>query len=67
MLNIELTSYGLDEILKEIMRDLKSAIGNNNSKKRKDEVIYKTLGAVNAIWNMVQVTEPDVDKEAEPE
>ena len=67
MLNIELTSWGLDDTLKEIMRDLENVLGNNNSKKRKDEVIYKTLGAVNAIWNMVTVTESNVDTEVESE
>jgi hypothetical protein len=65
MMNIELTSCGLDETLKDIMKDLESAVGNDNSKKRKDEVMYKVLGSVNAIWNMVQVTEPDASAEAE--
>jgi len=67
MLNIELTSWGLDDTLKEIMRDLENVLGNNNSKKRKDEVIYKTLGAVNTIWNMVTVIESNVDTEVESE
>ena len=57
MLNLELTSYGFDEILKEIRIDLESAIDRGVSKKRKDEIIYKTLGAVNALWNMIQVVE----------
>lgn len=57
MLNIELTSYGLDDILKGIMDDLESAMGNNISKRRKDEIIYKILGTVNALYHMVQVVE----------
>lgn len=67
MLNIELTSFGLDETLKDIMKDLRSALGNNNSKKRKDEVMYKVLGSVTALWNMVQVTETGTDTEVESE
>lgn len=57
MLNIELTSYGLDDTLKGIMDDLESAMGNNISKRRKDEIIYKTLGTVNTLYHMVQVVE----------
>lgn len=57
MFNIELTSYGLDDTLKDIMDDLESAIGNNISKRKKDEIIYKILGTVNTLYRMVQVVE----------
>lgn len=57
MLNIELTSYGLDDTLKDIMNDLELAIGNNISKRRKDEIIYKILGTVNALYQTIQVVE----------
>lgn len=61
MLNIKLTQYGLDDTIKEIISDLESVIGRSYSKKQKDDMIYKTLGAVNTIWNMVQVVETDND------
>ena len=35
MLNMELTSYGFDETLKEIINDLESVLGRNYSKKQK--------------------------------
>ena len=64
MLNIELTSYGLDDTLRDIMDDLESAMGNNISKRRKDEIIYKILGTVNALCHIVQVVEvEDVAKD----
>lgn len=65
MLNIKLTQYGLDDTIKEIIDNLKSVIGGSYSKKQKDAVIYKTLGAVNTIWNMVQVVEADNDTVSE--
>lgn len=65
MLNIKLTQYGLDDTIKEIIDDLESVIGGSYSKKQKDAVIYKTLGAVNTIWNMVQVVEADNDTVSE--
>ena len=67
MLKIELTSYGLDDTLKEISGDLNSALGSNISKKRKDAMIYKVLGCVDALWNLVRVIEekPEEDNEEE--
>lgn len=61
MLNIELMQCGLDDTLKEIRSDLESVIGKSYSKRQKDAAIYKTLGAVNTIWNMVTVVEVDND------
>lgn len=49
MLNIELMECGLDDTLKEIKSSLESVLGRSYSKKQKDEVIYKTLGAVNTL------------------
>lgn len=65
MLNIELMQCGLDDTLKEIRSDLESVIGKSYSKRQKDAVIYKTLGAVNTIWNMVQVVEANNDTVSE--
>ena len=59
MLKAELTYYGLDDTLKEIMADLEGAVGKEHSKKRKDEILYKTLGAINAIFNMMRVSEAE--------
>lgn len=67
MLNIELTSFGLDETLKDIMKDLESVLGGDSSKRRKDEVMYKVLGAVTALWNMVQVVEAEPETNVEEE
>ncbi len=64
MLNIELIEYGLDEILKEMKEDLESVLGGQFSKKQKDYVICKTMGAVNALYKMINVTEVDVDTES---
>ena len=65
MLNIELMETGLDDTLRDIKNDLKSVLGSGFSKKQKDEVIYKTLGAVNTLWNLVRVEEFDSDIEDE--
>lgn len=65
MLNMELTSYGLDDTLKKIMNDLESALGRSCSKKQKDKAICKTLGAINTLWNMIQVIEVSTDTESE--
>jgi hypothetical protein len=67
MLNIELTWYGLDDTLKELIDALESALGNDNSKRRKDEMIYKALGYTNAVLNMVRVVESDENNECESE
>jgi len=63
MLNIELIECGLDDTLKEIKSDLESVLGRSYSKKQKDEMIYKTLGAVNTLWYLIGVTETDTDAE----
>lgn len=65
MLNIELTWYGLDDTLKELISALESALGNDNSKRRKDEMIYKALGYANAMVNMVRVVEVEADENNE--
>lgn len=65
MLNIELTLYGVDDTLKEIREDLNSVLGSNISKKRKDEIIYKTIGSVKTLWRLIYVSEEDTDKDEE--
>lgn len=65
MLNIELTECGLDEILRDINNNLKSVLGRKNSKKQKDDAICKTIGAVNALYQMIMITEVDADTENE--
>ena len=57
MLNIKLTEYGVDDTLKDIRENLESALGKQTSKRRKDEMIYRALGAVDALWNMISITE----------
>ena len=65
MLNIELTEYGIDDTLKMIKNDLESVLGKGYSKKQKDAVMYKTLGAVDTLWNLIQVIEVGADTETE--
>ena len=64
MLNIELLSYGVDDIMKQIVEDLRVAL-SSNSKRQKDAMIAKTLGAINAIQNMIIIMEVDNDTTAE--
>ena len=65
MLNMALRSSGFDDILREIINDLESVLGSNYSKKQKDEVMYKTLGTINTLWMLLQVTEVSDDTESE--
>ena len=62
MLKIELNEYGVEDTLKEISEYLESAI-KSNSKKQKNEIIYKALGAINTLYYVIDVTETDDDKE----
>jgi hypothetical protein len=56
----------LDDTIKELVDALESAL-NDNSKRRKDEMIYKALGYANAVLNMVRVVESDENNECESE
>lgn len=64
MINVELRDNGLDNTLKRIKLDLESVLGKNISKKKKDEMIYKTLGAVDALWDMLWIYETDSENES---
>ena len=66
MLKIELNECGIENTLREIKDYLKSAI-ETSSKKYKNEMIYKALGAVNALYYVIDVTEVDNDTENEPD
>lgn len=57
MLNIELTEYGLDDTLKYMKDRLETAIGKKVTKEYKDNIIYETIGAINALYNVLQVTD----------
>ena len=57
MLNLELIREGLDDTLRDIMNDLEPVVGKHVSKSEKDAAICKTLGAINAIWYLLRVTE----------
>lgn len=64
-LNIKLTDYGFDDTIETIKHDLESALGNKVSKKRKDEMIYKSLGALDTIWNLLIIEDhKDEDDES---
>ncbi len=65
MLNIELTEYGLDDTLKDMKDRLEKAIGKKVSKEYKDNIIYETIGAINALYNTLQVARVDVETKSE--
>ena len=61
MLKIELCDYGVEDTLKAISEYLEDAI-KSSSKKRKNEIIHKALGTVNALYYVIDVTEINYDK-----
>lgn len=58
MLKIELRDYGVEDILRKISCYLESAI-KLNSKKEKNEIICKALGAINTLYYVISVEEVD--------
>lgn len=63
MLEIKLNDYGVGDILREISDYLESAI-KSNSKKQKNEIIHKALGAIETLYYVIEVTEVDDDTES---
>lgn len=63
-LNIRLTIFGLERTLKEIMDDLANAT-MVKTKRSKDELIYKALGEVKALYNVLEVKADKDDTEEE--
>ena len=63
MLEIKLNDYGVENTLTEIRDYLESAI-KSDSKKRKNEMIYKALGAVQTLYYTIDVTEVKTDAES---
>lgn len=64
MLEIKLNDYGVEDTLKEISGYLESAI-KSSSKRRKNEIIYKALGAIETLYYVIDITESDNDTEDE--
>ena len=64
MLKIELAEYGVEDTLKEVSEYLESAI-KCISKREKNNIIYKALGAINALYYVINVTEVSTDTENE--
>lgn len=64
MLKIELNDYGIEDVLQEIINDLELAI-KKNSKKQKNDIIYKALGKVETLYYVINITEIDNDTEGE--
>ena len=62
MLKIELNDYGIEDTLKEISIDLESAI-ESRSKKQKNEIMNRVLGAIETLCYIMNITEVDVDIE----
>lgn len=63
-LNIRLTIFGLERTLKEVMDDLSNAT-MVKTKRSKDELIYKALGEVKALYNVLEVKADKDDTEEE--
>ena len=67
-LNMGLKIFGLEKTLKEIMDDLANAT-MVRTKRSKDELIYKALGEVKALYNVLEVkaekSETDAGEEVE--
>lgn len=63
-LNIRLTILGLERTLKEVMDDLANAT-MVKTKRSKDELIYKALGEVKALYNVLEVKADKDDAEEE--
>ena len=57
MVNIKLYEFGIEDTLREISGYLNWAIGDNISKKRKNEAICKALGAVETLLNIIEIEE----------
>lgn len=57
MLNVKLTECGFEQFLDDIAEDLESVLGKDISKKQKDEMIYKALGAIEVLYQLVIITE----------
>ena len=63
-LNIRLTIFGLERTLKEIIDALANAT-MVKTKRSKDELIYKALGEVKALYNVLEVKADKDDTEEE--
>ena len=63
MLEIKLNDYGVDDILKEICRDLESAI-KSKSKKQKNDTMIKALGAIETLYYLINITEVPSDTDS---
>jgi hypothetical protein len=65
MLYIELDEYGVENTIREIQDHLKSVLGQNISKKQKDGAISRALGAMDALYYMIQITEAYTESESD--
>lgn len=63
MIKIELCEYGIEDTLKAIGEYLEDAI-KSSSKKRKNEIIHKALGAIDALYYVISVTEVNTDTDS---
>lgn len=60
MLKIELNDYGVEDTLKGICKHLESALKSKN-KKEKDELINKSLGAIETLYYIINIEEANSD------
>ena len=67
MTKIVLNEYGVETTLTEIRHYLEDALYKTISKKQKDRAISKALGAVEALFYIVDVIENDSNDESKLE
>ena len=65
MLKVELIEDGIYNILRDVMNDLESVLGRKVSKNRKDEMIYKALGAIEVLYQVTTIEEVETNAESE--
>ena len=65
MLKVELIEDGIYNILRDVMNDLESVLGRKVSKNRKDEMIYKALGAIEVLYQTTTIEEVETNTESE--
>ena len=64
MLEIKLVEYGVDDVLKNICKWLEDAI-NSNSKKKKNEIMNRALGAIDTLYYIVNIKDVGDNEECE--
>lgn len=57
MLKIEFMESGFDDTLEDIKKTLESILGKDKTKRQKDEGIFRVLGAIDTLYNLIYIEE----------